>query len=171
MWKRYVDDVLEIIQRDSTQKLTDHLNSVDTTGNIKFTFEEEDQGMIPFLDTLIVRKEDGSVKLLVYRKKTHTDQYLNFQSQHPLHQKLGVIRTLMDRMENIVTEEEDKKEEENKIRTALTECGYHKWSLDRVKQPKVRQKKKEDTPSKGMVVIPHVEGLSEKLQRIFRKLR
>ncbi|XP_072039336.1 uncharacterized protein [Amphiura filiformis] len=71
MWRRYVDDVLEIIQRDSTQKLTDHLNSVDTTGNIKFTFEEEDQGKIPFLDTLIVRKEDGSVKLLVYRKK-HT---------------------------------------------------------------------------------------------------
>ena len=63
------------------------LNTVDPTGNIKFTHEEEDQGRIPFLDTLIVRKADGTVKLLVYRKKTHTDQYLNFNSQHPLHQK------------------------------------------------------------------------------------
>ncbi|XP_072051971.1 uncharacterized protein [Amphiura filiformis] len=89
IWRRYVDDVLEIIQKDSTQKLTDHLNSVDPTGNIKFTFEEEDQGKIPFLDTLIVRKEDGSLKLLVYRKKTHTDQYLNFQSQHPFTKNLG----------------------------------------------------------------------------------
>ncbi|XP_072035701.1 uncharacterized protein [Amphiura filiformis] len=175
IWRRYVDDVLEIIQNDSTQKLTDHLNSVDPTGNIKFTFEEEDQGKIPFLDTLIVRKEDGSLKLLVYRKKTHTDQYLNFQSQHPLHQKLGVIRTLMDRMDNIVTEEEDRKDEEIKIRTALTECGYPKWSLDRVKQqmkdkkPKAKEKKKDDTPSKGMVVIPYVEGLAERLQRIFKK--
>ncbi|XP_072048362.1 uncharacterized protein [Amphiura filiformis] len=88
IWRRYVDDVLEIIQKDSTQKLTDHLHSVDPTGNITFTFEEEDQSKIPFLDTLIVRKEDGSMKLLVYRKKTHTDQYLKFQSQHPLHQKL-----------------------------------------------------------------------------------
>ncbi|XP_072046904.1 uncharacterized protein [Amphiura filiformis] len=162
IWRRYVDDVLEIIQKDSTQKLTDHLNSVDPTGNIKFTFEEEDQGKIPFLDTLIVRKEDGSLKLLVYRKKTHTDQYLNFQSQHPLHQKLGVIRTLMDRMDNIVTEEEDKKEDP-------------KWSLDRVKQqmkdkqPKAREKKKDDIPSKGMVVIPYVEGVAERLQRIFKK--
>ncbi|XP_072023392.1 uncharacterized protein [Amphiura filiformis] len=95
-WRRYVDDVLEIIQKDNTQKLTDHLNTIDPTGSIKFTHEEEDQGKIPFLDTLIVRKEDGSVKLLVYRKKTHTDQYLNFQSQHPP-SKLGVIRTLMDR--------------------------------------------------------------------------
>ena len=55
-WRRYVDDVLEIIHKDGTQKLTDHLNTVDPTGNIKFTHEEEDQGRIPFLDTLIVRK-------------------------------------------------------------------------------------------------------------------
>ncbi|XP_072051531.1 uncharacterized protein [Amphiura filiformis] len=93
-WRRYVDDVLEIIQKDTTLKLTEHLNTIDPTGSIKFTHEEEDQGKIPFLDTLIVRKEDGSVKMLVYRKKTHTDQYLNFKSQYPLHQKLGVIRTL-----------------------------------------------------------------------------
>ncbi|XP_071956011.1 uncharacterized protein [Antedon mediterranea] len=176
LWRRYVDDVLEIIQKDSTQKLTDHLNSIDPTGNIKFTFEEEDQGKIPFLDTLIVGKEDGSLKLLVYRKKTHTDQYLNFQSQHPLHQKLGVIRTLMDRMENIVTEEADKKEEEVKIRNALRKCGYPKWTLDRVKQqiknkqPKQRNKNKEsETPSKGMVVLPYVEGVAEQAQRIFKK--
>jgi len=30
---------------------------------------------LPFLDTLIERKADGRVKLLVYRKKTHTDHY------------------------------------------------------------------------------------------------
>ena len=85
-WSRYVDDILEIIHKGSTQKPTDHLNTVDPTRNIKFTHEEEDQGRIPFLDTLIARKPDRSVKLLVYRKKTHTDQYLNFNSQHPLHQ-------------------------------------------------------------------------------------
>ena len=46
-----------------------HLNTVDTTGSIKFTHEEEKDGTIPFLDTLIVRKADNNVKLLVYRKK------------------------------------------------------------------------------------------------------
>jgi len=176
MWRRYVDDILEIIKRGSTQDLTDHLNTIDPTGNIKFTFEEEENRKIPFLDTLIVRREDGSLKLLIFRKKTHTDQYLNFQSQHPLHQKLGVIRTLMDRMENVVTEEEDKREEEVKIRKALMECGYPKWSLDRVKQqmkdrqPRTKQKKKDnDIPSRGMVVIPYVEGIAEKVQRTFKK--
>ena len=66
-------------------------------------------GSLPFLDTLIVRRENGSVQLLVYRKKTHTDQYLNFDSHHPLHHKLGVVRTLLDRCETVVTEEGDKK--------------------------------------------------------------
>ena len=57
----------------------------------------EVNGSIPFLDALIQRKEDGSVKVLVYRKKTHTDQYLNFTSHHPLQHKLGGIRALYDR--------------------------------------------------------------------------
>ncbi|XP_072039396.1 uncharacterized protein [Amphiura filiformis] len=180
LWRRYVDDVLEIIKKDTTEQLTEHLNTVDTTGNIKFTYEEECDGKIPFLDTLIVRKEDGTVKLLVYRKKTHTDQYLNFDSQHPLHQKIGVIRTLLDRMHSIVTEDEDKKEEESRIEKAVTNCGYPKWAFDKAKQQvegkaelvksKGEQKNTtQETETKGMVVIPYVEGLSEKLQRIFRK--
>ena len=69
LWKRYVDDVLEIIKDGEADNLMEHLNQVDQTGNIKFTHEQEKDGQIPFLDTLIVRKEDGTVKLLVYRKK------------------------------------------------------------------------------------------------------
>ena len=46
---------------------------------------------------------------------THTDQYLNFSSHHSIHLKLGVIRTLLDRMHSVVTEDEDKKEKEEKI--------------------------------------------------------
>ena len=180
LWRRYVKDMLEIIKKGTTENLTEHLNKVDPTGSIKFTFEEEDQGKIPFLDTLLVRKEDGSVKLLVYRKKTHTEQYLDFKSQYPLHHKLGVIRTLMDGMENIVTEEQNKKEEEQTIRTALTHCGYQKWALDRVKQRIVNkpQKPRKSKPNKdakdttrGTVVVPYVESLTEKLQRIYRKHR
>ncbi|XP_072020328.1 uncharacterized protein [Amphiura filiformis] len=127
LWLRYVDDILEVIQRDSVQQLTDHINQVDKSGSIKFTFEQESQGQLPFLDTLIVKKDDGTVKLLVYRKPTHTDQYLNYQSHHPLHQKLGVVRTLYNRKDTIVTEEQDKEEEEKKIQEALQTCGNPKW--------------------------------------------
>ena len=36
--------------------LTQYLNSVDDTGSIKFTAEQEQDEQMPFLDTLIVRK-------------------------------------------------------------------------------------------------------------------
>ena len=122
-----------------------HMNhATDPTGNIKFTYEQESEGTIPFLDTLIVRKPDGTVKLLIYRKATHTDQYLNFNSHHPIHHKLGVIRTLFDRMNTVVTETVDIKEEETKIKKALKLCGYPEWSFKKVKdqidnkKPKLR---------------------------------
>ena len=50
-WRRYVDDVLEIIKKDTVEELTDHLNQVDETNSIKFTYEQESDGKIPFLDT------------------------------------------------------------------------------------------------------------------------
>ena len=115
---------------------SDHINQIDTSGSIKFTYEKESEGRIPFLDTYIVKREDGTVKLLVYRKPTHTDQYLNYNSHHPLHQKLGVIRTLLDRKEHIVTEEADRKEEEQHVVEALTFCGYPTWTFDKVKTQK-----------------------------------
>ena len=174
---RYVDDILEIIPRGSTQALTDHLNQADPTNIINFTHEEQAEGKIPFLDTLICRKEDGSVKLQVYRKKTHTDQYLNFTSQHPLRQKkLGVIRTLLDRKEAIITEEADKQEEEDKIKNALSQCGYPKWALEKVKKQmtekiknKGRKKENRKEKSNGMVVVPYIQGVSKRLQRVYKK--
>ena len=81
-WRRYVDDVFEIVRRGEVDNLTEHLNKVDPSNSIMFTYEEEQDGAIPFLNTLIMRKPDGSVKLCIYRKKTHTDQYLHFSSHH-----------------------------------------------------------------------------------------
>jgi len=64
-------------QRDMSLKLKDlqnTCNKVDKTGSVKFTGETEEDKMTPFLDTLIVKKDNRRVKLLVYMKTTHTDQ-------------------------------------------------------------------------------------------------
>ena len=61
IWKRYVDDILEAIKKDQITGFTDHLNTVDETGSIKFTYEEESNGTIPFLDLLLRRQSDGTV--------------------------------------------------------------------------------------------------------------
>merc|ERR1719228_2454729 len=79
LWKRYVDDILEITKKGQTQHLTDHLNTIDSTGNIQFTHEEEHNQTINFLDTTIHHKQD--IKFTVYRKPTHTDQYLLWTSE------------------------------------------------------------------------------------------
>ena len=53
---------------------------------------------------LINRQPDKTVKVQVYRKPT----YLHFQSHHPIHHKSGVVRTLMDRKDTLVSTEDDK---------------------------------------------------------------
>ncbi|XP_072022070.1 uncharacterized protein [Amphiura filiformis] len=139
--------------------IMEHLEN--DTDSIKF--EKEKDGKIPFLDTLIVRREDGSVKSLVYRKATHTGQYLNFKSHHPLHQKLGVVRTLLDRKNKLVTEDQDKVEEEKHIKDALQKRGYPAWSVEKVKNQmakpkpvKERTKKSDSTKSKGNCDLSYI---------------
>ena len=177
-WKRYVDDVLAIIRRGKEKELNQHLDSIDASGNVKFTHEEMTDNRIPFLDANITLLEDGSLKAEVYRKATHTNQYLSFHSQHPVTHKLGVVRTLLDRCDAIVTEPADATEEEKNIQKALTACGYPRWTFKRVRQQidmKKAQpnstkpgKKSKERKSRGHVTIPYMKGLSERLSRIMR---
>ena len=52
----------------------DHINSIDPV--IQFTVEgNQDNGAIPFLDTLVTPHTDHSLSITVYCKPTHTDQY------------------------------------------------------------------------------------------------
>ena len=106
---------------------------------------------------------------------THTDQYLHqnvntdqCESQHPLHQKLGAVRTMYDRCENLVSEHTDKAEEVAHIDQAFMRCGYPKWALNKCKK-KNSPKAKDKRDSVGVVSIPYVKGTSEALSRCFKK--
>ena len=59
LWKRYEDHILEVIKKGSVEKLTEFLNSLDTTGSIKFMYEMEQDGELPFLDILLERTDSG----------------------------------------------------------------------------------------------------------------
>ena len=97
----------------------------------------------------------------------------NFSSYHPLQ---GVIRSLLDRCETLVKEEEDKWKEREHIKVALARCGYPQWIISTV-QTKVKTKKEdnigkktvEKDKSKSMAVLPYVQGLSETTSRIMKK--
>ena len=91
IWRCYVDTFC-VITKTEVKGFLSHLNSLRPT--ITFTTEEEVDGKLPFLDTLLHRKNDGSLDISVYRKHTHTDQYLNFSSHHPRHVKKGIVSCL-----------------------------------------------------------------------------
>ncbi|TWW74321.1 hypothetical protein D4764_14G0003220 [Takifugu flavidus] len=58
--------------------------------------------------------EDRNLTIEVYRKPTHTNQYLQFDSHHPLEHKLGVIKTLQHRAKKTSRKRDPSKEEEEK---------------------------------------------------------
>ena len=73
LWMRYVMDTFVIQQEDQKQTFLEHINKVDPA--IKCTVEgNEENGAIPFLDTLVKPEADNSLSIIVYRKPTHTYQ-------------------------------------------------------------------------------------------------
>ena len=81
-----------ILKKGAVEEFLSHLTSLRPT--IQFTVEVERDGSLAFQDTLLQKKEDGSLGVTVYRKPTHTDHYLDFQFHHPYHVKRGLVRCL-----------------------------------------------------------------------------
>ncbi|XP_039192952.1 LIM/homeobox protein Lhx4 [Crotalus tigris] len=84
-WACYVDDTFVIIKRSQKADFVDTLNSVCV--DLQFTEEEEYQGRLAFLDVLVQRQPDGTLTTRVYRKPTHTDRILHYNSNHPVAHK------------------------------------------------------------------------------------
>ena len=118
VWERFVDDVFLIIKKSSLEGFFNHVNGLHD--QIKFTIEKETDNRLPFLDTLIKRNDDGSIYILVYRKPTHTDQYLNFHSNHQVSAKESVVSALFTRADNIISEPTDLRTENERIIKVLT---------------------------------------------------
>ena len=63
--------------------------------------EAKEDGSIPFLDAIIRPTADGTFTIGVYRKPTHTDLYLPWDSNHNIATKYSVINTLTHRVHTI----------------------------------------------------------------------
>jgi len=166
LWFRYVDDTFSKLKEYDVTAFTEHLNSRDP--HIKFTMEPEVEGKLAFLDTCVQVLDDGSTKVSVYRKPTHTDQYLDFNSNHHLEHKRSVVRTLFHRADSVITTEEDKQLEKQHLREVLQDNNYKSWIFKSSKQSSTRA---HDSTSRAPISIPlpYVRGVSEQLTRVFRK--
>ena len=165
IWMRYVDDTFSKLRKMHVDSFLKHLN--EQHPRIQFTTELQEHGKIAFLDAQVHVKPNKTTKITIYRKATHTDQYLDFSSNHHLKQKIGLISTFEHRINELITEEDDKKKELKHVKQALRRVGHPKWSLNRKKKDK--KEKEERVERRGKVVIPYVKGLSEKLARIYKR--
>ena len=92
------------------EEFIQHINTVDPS--IQFTVEEaKEDGSIPFLDTIIRPEADGTFTIGVYRKPTHTDLYLPWDSNHNIAAMYSMINTLSYRALTICSTPELAEEE------------------------------------------------------------
>ncbi|CAD6216056.1 GSCOCG00011260001-RA-CDS, partial [Cotesia congregata] len=99
--KLYVDDTLLLIPKDKVDEVFRCFNSIND--KIKFTMEVEIEGRLPFLNLVVIREEERLITDW-YVKETSNGRLLNFRSNHPSSQKLGMINELLHRAINLSNE-------------------------------------------------------------------
>ena len=83
LWKRFVDDTFVILDTTYKEEFFQHINAIDE--KIQFTAENtRADGSLPFLDTLVTSKGDGSLLTSIYRKPTHTTNICSGTATMPL---------------------------------------------------------------------------------------
>ncbi len=130
---RYVDDTFNLIEANNVDVFEKHLS--DKVTSIDFTHEVEKDGQLPFLDTLVKRTGD-KLSTSVYRKGTHTGQYLQFSSHHPLQTKIGIAKTLLHRAKDICSDSASLDREKAEVCDSLKNCGFPKWALKEALNPR-----------------------------------
>ena len=147
-----MDDTFVIHKEVNKQGFLQHINSVDPA--IRFTVEDnKEDGSIPFLDTIVKPEADGSLSITVYRKLTHTDQYLQWDSHHHLSAKFSVIQTLSHRASTVCSKPELLQQEKDHLRKALTKCNTLSRLLTRWRKDST------GLPDRSMMGAPTVPNL------------
>lgn len=92
---RYVDDILTFLPKNKVESALRTFNSYHN--RLRFTVECEVNSRINFLELTLIRTDTGRIEFDWYRKPTASGRYLNYESHHPLMQKVSVIRGLIDK--------------------------------------------------------------------------
>lgn len=95
--KKYVDDLFLVLPRHLIDDVLRIFNGVEP--RIQFTYERENELSLPFLDMTIHRcEETHTFYTNWFRKPISSGRLLNYQSLHPLNQKIGTAAGFIDRV-------------------------------------------------------------------------
>ena len=118
-----MDETVAFIKPNKEKEIQEILNGFHQ--NIKFTYENEVDQKIAFLDVLVSRKDDRGLETKVYRKATNTDIYMNWHSHAPSTWKISTLRCLVKRAFMISSKEEFLKEELDHLKKVFTEYNQY----------------------------------------------
>ena len=133
---------------------------------------------------LISPDENGRLNTSVYRKETHTDQYLHWDRHHAITSKYSVVGTLFHRARTVCSTPRQLQNEEKHLYQSLKRCKYPDWPINKVKlkSQSIHQKKQKGSnnsknqpgPSntrgpKPYIVVPYHQGLSESYKNICKR--
>ena len=163
IWKRYVDDTFTILDRDKVDDFLQHLNSQQPS--IRFAMETENNSKIAFLDTSVCREPDGRLANSVYRKPTHTDQYLAYDSHHPQSVKRDIVKCLNYRAKRLVTNPSVISEEKKHLSSVLVSHGYPSSFVQKITKTKTVPRSEPVAEVKSTAVLSYIQGVSEPLRR------
>ena len=145
--------------------------------------EPTQQGSLPFLDTLVTTEQDIAFSTSVYRKPTHTDQYLQWDSNHHITAKQSVFNTLAHRTK-VVSSSQDKLDRElQHIKTALQQCQLPNWALNQWHHKFINPSQpnnsnntnnnnlQDNNPNKRniIIVVPYMPGTGEKFKKLYKR--
>ena len=163
--KRYVNDVIFAVPGIEAERLLSHLNSVEPS--VQFTLEREKDRHLPFLDWKVSRGVQGNLETSVFRKPTHTDKYLAFDSHHPISHKKSVAKTLLRGADCQPSSLDSKAEERKCVSNVLKANGYTKTFLRNCQKPVTTSSTLgEREAATGFAVIPYTQGVTEPIKRI-----
>ena len=165
-WKRYVDDILTALPTNRIDAFQEYLNNINT--NIQFTKEIESENQIPYLDLNITKSETGQLTFDVYRKNSHTNKYMDFNSYNPLTHKISTATSLYKRARTHCSEE-FRHREQQKIRESLKLNGYSDNIIKRSYQSSIRTTNNVTTDESKKIKyisVPYIRGTSERVNKI-----
>ncbi|XP_021959410.1 uncharacterized protein LOC110855266 [Folsomia candida] len=126
--------------------------------------EKEIDNQIPFLDIMVYKKEHGEPGHKIYRKPTHTNQYLHFDSYHHPSQKIAVIDTLVTRAMRLC--DEDHRDEEMKFVTHILQENHYPLAKIKQRIEHLKQKTQNNPEERRWIALPYTGSMAKRFSKL-----
>lgn len=161
----YVDDTVLAAPKGQLDLLLNSFNSFHPS--LRFTMETENNNKISFLDTELHHQNDGSILINWYSKSTNSGRLLNFHSNHPISNKVGIVNGLLHRAVKL-SSPQFHHDNINRVKTLLKNNNYPSNFINRNISKFMSKTPPITKPNFKYFRFPFIDGLSQKINKCFK---